>query len=140
MASSEESFLARRIDAAAAPLAVVDVVALAAVLTYGVIDHNGVDYLTTATGAWLLTLVPFLLGWAVVSPLVGAYSAGAAESAKAAIPLAVRAWVPAAAIGFALRASPLFSGGFRLIFGVVVFLAGGVALAGFRWLFFKLKG
>jgi len=140
MASSEESFLARRIDAAAAPLAVLDVVALSAVLTYGVIRHNGVDYLTTATGAWLLTLVPFLLGWAVVSPLIGAYSAGAAESAKAAIPLALRAWVPAAVLGFVLRASPLFAGGFEVIFGVVVFLAGGVALAAFRWLFFKLRG
>jgi hypothetical protein len=140
MASSEESFLARRIDAAAAPLAVVDLLALSAVLTYGVIDHNGVDYLTAATGGWLLTLVPFLLGWAVASPLVGAYSAGAAESAKAAVPLALRAWVPAAAIGFVLRASPLFSGGFQPIFGVVVFVAGGVALAGLRWLFFKLRG
>jgi len=140
MASSEESFLARRIDAAAAPLAVLDVVALSAVLTYGVIRHNGVDYLTTATGAWLLTLVPFLLGWAVVSPLIGAYSAGAAESAKAAIPLALRAWVPAAVLGFVLRASPLFAGGFEVIFGVVVLLAGGVALAAFRWLFFKLRG
>ena len=140
MASSEESFLARRIDAAAAPLAVVDLLALSAVLTSGVIDHNGVDYLTAATGGWLLTLVPFLLGWAVASPLVGAYSAGAAESAKAAVPLALRAWVPAAAIGFVLRASPLFSGGFQPIFGVVVFVAGGVALAGLRWLFFKLRG
>jgi hypothetical protein len=140
MASSEESFLARRIDATAAPLAVVDLLALSAVLTYGVINHNGVDYLTTATGGWLLTLVPFLLGWAVASPLVGAYSAGAAESAKAAVPLALRAWVPAAAIGFVLRASPLFSGGFQPIFGVVVFVAGGVALAGLRWLFFKLRG
>jgi hypothetical protein len=140
MTSSEESFLARRIDAAAAPLAVIDLLALSAVLTYGVIRHNGVDYLTTATGGWLLTLVPFLVGWAVVSPLIGAYSAGAAESAKAAIPLAVRAWVPAAAIGFALRASPLFSGGFELVFGVVVFVAGGVALVALRWLFFQLRG
>jgi hypothetical protein len=140
MTSSEESFLARRIDAAAAPLAVVDLLALSIILTYGVIQHNGVDYLSTSTGGWLLTLVPFLLGWAIASPLIGAYSAGAAESAKAAIPLAIRAWVPAAAIGFALRASPLFSGGFQLIFGVVVFLSGGVALVAFRWLFFKLRG
>ena len=140
MASSEESFLARRTDAAAAPLVAVDLVALAAVLTYGVIRHNGVDYLTTTTGGWLLTLLPFLVGWAVVSPLVGAYSAGAAESAKAAIPLALRAWVPAAVVGFGLRASPLFSGGFEPIFGVVVFVAGGVALAALRWLSFKLLG
>jgi hypothetical protein len=140
MASSEESFLARRIDAAATPLVVVDVVALSAVLTYGVVNHNGIDYLTSATGGWLLTLVPFLLGWALVSPFIGAYSAGAAESAKAAIPLALRAWVPAAAIGFVLRASPAFQGGFEVIFGVVVFVAGGVALAAFRWLFFKIGG
>ena len=104
MASSEESFLARRIDAAAAPLAAVDLLALSVILTYGVINHNGVDYLTTNTTGWLLPLVPFLLGWAVASVPVGAYSAGAAELAKAAIPLAVRAWVPAAIVGFALRA------------------------------------
>ena len=140
MASSEESFLARRTDTAAAPLAAVDVVALSAVLTYGVINHNGVDYLTTAPVAWLLTLVPFLLGWALVAVPIGAYSAGAAESAKAAIPLAIRAWVPAAIVGFALRASPAFPGGFELIFGVVVFVVGGIALVAFRWLFFAVRG
>ena len=140
MASSEESFLARRIDAAAAPLAGVDLVALSAVLTVGVINHNGVDYLTTNTVAWLLTLVPFLVGWAVASVPIGAYSAGAAESAKAALPLAVRAWVPAAIVGFALRASPAFSGGFSLVFGIVILVTGGVALVVFRWLFFTLRG
>ncbi|MFD1599874.1 DUF3054 domain-containing protein [Halobellus rarus] len=140
MSTSEGSFLARRIDAGAAPLAVVDVLALAAVLTIGVINHNGVDYLTTAPVGWLLTLVPFLVGWAVAAPLVGAYSAGAAESAKAAIPLAVRAWVPASIVGFALRASSLFPGGFQLSFGVVMFLTGAIALIVARWLFFKVVG
>ncbi|MFC6873102.1 DUF3054 domain-containing protein [Halobellus marinus] len=140
MASSEESFLARRIDAEAFPLAVVDVLALAAVLTIGVINHNGVEYLSTNPVGWLLTLVPFLVGWAVAGPLVGAYSAGAAESAKAAIPLAIRAWIPGSIIGFVLRASPLFSGGFQWTFGIVMLLTGGVSLAVFRWLFFKLRG
>lgn len=139
MATSEGSFLARRVDAAAAPLAVVDAAALSATLTVGVINHNGVGYLTTNTAAWLLTLVPFLLGWAVASVPVGAYSAGAAESAKAAIPLAVRAWVPAAVAGFALRASPLFAGGFSPVFGGVVFVTSGVALVAFRWLFFAVR-
>lgn len=140
MASSDESFLARRVDAAAAPLAVVDALALSAVLTIGVINHNGVDYLSTDPAGWLLTLVPFLLGWAIAAPIVGAYSAGAAESAKAAIPLAVRAWIPASIVGFALRASPLFSGGFHWTFGVVVFVAGAVALVALRWVFFKIRG
>lgn len=138
MASTEESFLARRIDAEAFPLAAVDVLALSAVLTIGVVNHHGVDYLSTAPVEWLLTLVPFLVGWAVAAPLVGAYSAGAAESAKAAIPLAIRAWIPGAAVGFVLRASPLFSGGFQLSFGIVMLLTGGAALVAGRWLFFTL--
>ncbi|MFB6251850.1 MAG: DUF3054 domain-containing protein [Halobellus sp.] len=140
MATTEESFLARRIDGAAAPLAVVDLLALAAVLTFGVVNHNGVAYLSTDPAGWLLTLTPFFVGWAVAGPLVGAYSAGAAESAKAAVPLAIRAWIPGAIIGFALRASPVFSGGFQPSFGVVVFLTGGLALVLARWLFFKIVG
>ncbi|WP_144900835.1 DUF3054 domain-containing protein [Halobellus captivus] len=140
MSTTEESFLARRIDASAAPLALVDVLALAAVFTVGVINHNGVEYLSTQPIGWLSTLVPFLVGWAIVAPLIGAYSAGAAESAKAAIPLAIRAWIPAAVIGFVLRASPFFSGGFQLSFGVVMLLTGGVALVAGRWLFFKIFG
>ena len=140
MASSEESFLARRIDAEAFPLAFVDFLALAAVLTVGVINHNGVGYLSSDPAGWLLTLVPFLVGWAVAGPLVGAYSAGAAESAKAAVPLAIRAWIPAAIVGFALRASPLFSGGFQWTFGAVMLVTGAVALAVGRWIFFKIRG
>ncbi|SDY10606.1 DUF3054 domain-containing protein [Halobellus clavatus] len=140
MATSEESFLARRIDGAAAPLAVVDLLALAAVLTIGVINHNSVGYLSADPAGWLLTLVPFLVGWAVAGPLIGAYSAGAAESAKAAIPLAIRAWIPGAVIGFALRASPAFSGGFQLTFGAVMLVTGGLALVVGRWLFFKIVG
>ena len=139
MASSEESFLARRIDATAAPLAVVDLLALSAVLTYGVINHNGVDYLTTATGGWLLTLVPFLLGWAVASPLVGAYSAGAAESAKAAVPLALRSWLLADAIALGIRATPFVRGGVQLTFVLVSLGVGLVGLALWRTLFFKLR-
>ena len=129
------SALSGRVDTAALPLAVVDLVAILGVLTIGMIQHSTFSP-ARAAGVY----GPFLIGWAAAAVLIGAYSAGAAESAKAAIPLAVRAWVPAAAVGFALRASPLFSGGFQLIFGVVVFVAGGVALVALRWLFFKLRG
>jgi len=135
--SGSESFLARRIDAAAAPLVAVDVLALSATLTVGVVNHHSVEYLSAEPVGWLLTLVPFLVGWLVAAPLVGAYSAGAAESAKAAIPLAIRAWVPGSVIGFALRASPLFAGGFELVFGAVVFVTCGVGLVALRWLFFR---
>jgi hypothetical protein len=140
MATSVASFLDRRIDAAAAPLAVGDVVALSAILTVGVVNHNGVDYLTAFPVAWLLTLVPFLLGWAFAGPLIGAYSAGAAESAKAAIPLAVRGWVPASVVGLGLRWTPLFEGGVTPVFALVVLVTGAVSLGAWRWLYFKLLG
>jgi hypothetical protein len=138
MATSATSFLDRRIDSAALPLAVGDLLALAAVLTIGVVNHNGVDYLSADPVGWLLTLVPFLVGWGLAGPLVGAYSAGAAESAKAAIPLAVRAWVPGAVIGLLLRWTPFFEGGVELVFAVIILLTGAVALGLWRWLFFKL--
>jgi len=139
MANADSSFLGRRIDSAALPLAVGDVVVLVLLLTVGVVQHNGVDYLSTDPVGWLLTLVPFLIGWAIVAPLVGAYSAGAAESAKAAIPLALRSWVPAALIGVGLRASPLFEGGAQLVFVLVVTLVGLVGLGVWRWLYFKIR-
>ncbi|MFB6092456.1 MAG: DUF3054 domain-containing protein [Haloquadratum sp.] len=138
MAASDESFLSRRIDGAALPLVAVDFLALAVVLTIGVVTHNGVGYLSTSPVEWLLTLVPFFVGWAIAGPIVGAYSAGAAESAKAAIPLAIRAWIPGAIVGFVLRASPLFAGGFEITFGVVVLVTCAVGLGVFRWLFFAL--
>jgi hypothetical protein len=140
MATSVASFLDRRIDSAALPLAVGDVLALSAILTVGVVNHNGVEYLSADPVGWVLTLVPFLLGWAVAGPLVGAYSAGAAESAKAAVPLAIRAWIPAAAIGLFLRWTPLFEGGAALVFVVITLVTGAFALGVWRWLFFKIRG
>ncbi|SFG33873.1 Protein of unknown function [Halopelagius inordinatus] len=140
MATSVASFIDRRIDSGALPLAVGDLVALSAILTVGVVMHNGVDYLATFTVAWLLTLVPFLIGWAIAGPLIGAYSAGAAESAKAAIPLAVRGWIPAAIIGLGLRWTPLFEGGVALVFAAITLVTGALALGVWRWLYFKIVG
>jgi len=140
MANAAVSFIGRRIDSAALPMAVGDFLVLALLLTGGVVQHNGVDYLSADPAGWLLTLVPFLLGWAVVAPLVGAYSPGAAESAKAAIPLAIRSWIPAALIGVGLRATPLFEGGAQPIFVLVVAVVGLVGLSVWRWLHFAIRG
>lgn len=140
MGTSNGSFLDRRFDADAIPLAVGDFLALALVLTVGVINHHTVDYLSADPVGWLLTLVPFLAGWALAGSLIGAYSAGAAESAKAAIPLAIRGWIPGSVIGLVLRWSPLFEGGFVWIFAAVIVATGLVALAGWRWLYFKISG
>lgn len=137
------SFLENRIDRASLPLAVGDLVALALVLTLGTVRHTGVDVVTAEPGYLAVTLLPWLLGWALVAPLVGAYSAGAAESAKAAVPLAVRSWVLADLVGVALRATPLFAGGRSLtglaILYVVTLFAGAVALAAWRYVYFAVQ-
>jgi len=132
-----ESFLSKRVDGSAAPLAVGDVIAIVAVIAIGMrYGHS------TLTGpvALLETAAPFLVGWAVASVLVGAYSAGASESAKAAVPLAVRSWVPAAVIGVLLRGllqTNLDQG--LLVFLAVMLVTGSVALGGWRWVAFKLR-
>jgi hypothetical protein len=147
MATSTGSFLGGRIDAAALPLAVGDVLVLVLLLSLGTANHNGVAYLTENPVGLALTLLPFLVGWLVAAPLVGAYSAGAAESAKAAIPLAIRSWVVADVIGVALRvALPFESNGplagrlvpLAVFFGVTL-VVGVVGLGVWRWLYFKLR-
>ena len=143
MATSTGSFLDGRIDTAALPLAVGDLVVLVALLSLGTANHNGVAYLTEQPVGLALTLLPFVVGWLVAAPLIGAYSAGAAESAKAAIPLALRSWIAADLIGIGLRVVLPFdaTGGLvplAIFFGVTL-VVGVVGLGVWRWLYFKLR-
>lgn len=129
------SQLSRRVDSAAAPLAVGDLLAILGVLTVGMLQHG-----TLIPGRAAGVYAPFLIGWGVAALLIGAYSAGAAETAKAAIPLAVRAWVVAALVGFGLRATAVFPGDLAVPFVLITLVLTGVLLGGFRWLFFKIAG
>lgn len=138
MANAAAGFVRRRVDAGAWPLAVGDVLALALVFSAGAVRHNGTAYLLANPGYWAATILPFLIGWLLAGPVLGAYSAGAAESAKAAIPLAVRAWVVGAAIALGLRATPFLHGGVQPVFVVVTLGTGALGLAAWRWLFFRL--
>lgn len=129
------STLNGRVDTAALPLAVGDLLAILGVLTYGMIQHATLTP-ERAVGVY----APFLIGWGAAALLIGAYSAGAAESAKAAIPLGVRAWVLAALAGFGLRWTPAFPGELAVAFVLITLVLTGVLLGGFRWLFFKIVG
>ena len=124
-----------RVDTAALPLAVGDLLAILGVLTIGMIQHAtfGPERAVGVYG-------PFLIGWASASVLIGSYSAGAAESAKAAVPLGVRAWVLAALVGFGLRWTPVFPGDLAIPFVLITLLLTGVLLGGLRWVFFKIVG
>ncbi|MFC7070703.1 DUF3054 domain-containing protein [Halobaculum lipolyticum] len=134
--SGTDSFLANRVDTAALPLAVGDLLVIVAFIYAGTLQHGTVPFPPAGVGdvvALLGVAAPFLLGWVVVAPLVGAYSAGAAESAKASVPLAVRSWIPAAVIGLAIRATPFVDGGVAVAFVVVMLVVGSVSLAAWRY-------
>jgi hypothetical protein len=139
MANADASLLSQRLDAGAAPLAVGDVLAIVLVLTAGTVHHNGVAFVSANPLYLAGVLAPFLVGWLVAAPLLGAYSPGAAESAKAALPLAVRSWVVADLVGVGLRATPVFSGGFALTFLAVSLVTGLVAIVAWRWVYFRLR-
>lgn len=126
--------LSDRFDTAALPLAIGDLIAILIVLTIGMIEHGTlVDPVHV-----VLVYLPFVIGWFLAAPIVGAYAPGAAETAKAAIPLAIRAWVPASVIGYLLRWSDLFPGGLDPTFIAITFVLIAVLLGVWRWLFFKL--
>ncbi|WP_396612343.1 DUF3054 domain-containing protein [Haloferax sp. S1W] len=136
--ATSTSFLEERLDAGALPLAVGDVLAIFLLVTVGVIQHNGVSYLSTDPVGWVLTAVPFIIGWALIAPILGAYSPGAAESAKSAVPLAIRSWVVAAVLGAVIRWSPLFEGGADPIFIGVMLVFGTVAISLWRTIYFRI--
>ncbi len=135
---ADDGFLVGRVDTGAWPLAAADLGALVAVFTAGAVRHNGPTFPLDLPVEWLLTLAPFLIGWALVGPAIGVYSAGAAETAKAAIPLAVRAWIPATAVAIGLRALVFEPGPITPVFVGVTLLSGAVGLGVARWLRFRV--
>jgi hypothetical protein len=135
---ADSSFLASRLDRGAVPLAIGDFVALIALLTVGALNHSSAAFLSSNPLYLLEVFAPFLIAWALVAPLVGAYSAGAVETAKSSVPLAVRSWIPAAVLGLALRAF-VFRGGAAPAFVVVMLVLGSIALGGWRALYFRLR-
>jgi|AntRauTorcE11898_2_1112593.scaffolds.fasta_scaffold16326_2 hypothetical protein len=131
-----ESFLSKRVDRSAAPLAVGDAIAILAVIAIGMTSHQSL----TGPVALLGTAAPFLLGWALMSVPIGAYSAGAAESAKASVPLAIRSWIPAAVIGVVIRGAVQSAFTANLaIFLAVMLATGSIAIGGWRFVAFKLR-
>ena len=141
MAAASE-FLDRRVDSGTLPLAVGDVLVILAFLYAGSLRHQTVGVPPTADGLIHLggVVAPFLLGWVLVAVPIGAYSAGAGESAKASVPLAIRSWIGAAVIGLGLRATPFFPGGVELTFAGVILLVGAVSLGLFRYVAGWLRG
>ena len=136
---ASEGLLDGRVDAGTWPLAVGDVAVISLVLAAGTAHHHGVAFLQENPLYLAGVLAPFLVGWAVSSVPLGAYSPGAGESAKSAVPLALRAWIVADLLGLGLRATPLCRGGVELVFAAVTLVTVAVGLVVWRYLAFAVR-
>lgn len=122
--------LGDRVDRAAWPMAVGDIVVLAVVFAAGTVRHNGLAVLWTDPVYSLATVGPFLLGWVVAAPLLGAYRTRTLTAAKWAVAPVVPAWFAADALALGLRATPWLHGGVTPVFALVTVVtgAGGLVL------------
>ncbi|WP_440990229.1 DUF3054 domain-containing protein [Haloarchaeobius baliensis] len=104
----------------------VDVVVLCALIVAGELRHQ-VDPIEQPL-AVVETAVPFLLGWAVVATLVGAYGDRALSDRLWSVRTAVGGWLGAVGIGAILRGSPYFAGAIPWTFLAVMAGLGTLAL------------
>lgn len=139
MANAVADFFDRRLDGRTAPLAVGDVLVIVALFGAGTVHHNGLAFVLSNPGYLLGPVAPFVVGWIVAAPLLGAYAPGAAESSKAAVPLALRSWLVADVVAMGIRATSHVPGGVQLTFVAVSLGVGFVGLAVWRVLFFRLR-
>lgn len=110
-------------------VALVDLAVIGGFVTIGVVNH-GTNPLVEPLAA-LETVLPFVLGWAIIAPLSGVYGAARSEPGPASRRTAV-GWIAAANVGLLLRTSPLFDGGATWPFGLVITATGLVCLVAWR--------
>ena len=109
-----------------------DILVLASVFAAGTVHHSSIELLFSDPGYVFLTVIPFLLGWLIAGPLLGAYGPRAVASAHESVIVAVQAWVFGAVVASMIRATPLFSGGASVTFFLVTLGSGAAGLAIWR--------
>jgi len=134
----EQSFLDRRLDASTWPIAAGDLVVLLAFLFAGTLQHSPLSEIQADPTVYLFAAGPFVLGWLVCAPLVGAYSPGGGSAPNSSIPLAVRSWIPATVVGLGARVLALPGRGAEPIFAVIMLVGGAVVLSVWRFLYFQV--
>lgn len=134
----EQSFLEQRLDASTWPIAVGDLVALLAFLFVGTLEHSTVEQIQAEPTLYLVVAGPFVLGWLICAPLIGAYSPGGGSAPNSSIPLAIRSWIPAVLIALVIRVVALPARGAEPVFAAIMLVGGAVVLAIWRFLYFQI--
>lgn len=135
----EQSFLGQRLDASTWPIAVGDLVVLLAFVFAGTLQHYAVAELRAEPLIYVFAAGPFVLGWLVCAPLIGAYSPGGGSAPNSSIPLAIRSWIPAAVVGLVVRVVAVPDRGFDPVFAAIMLVGGAVVLAVWRFLYFQVR-
>ncbi len=136
---ADPSFLEQRLDASTWPIAVGDLFALLAFLLAGTLQHWTLEQLQADPTIYLLAAGPFLIGWLLCAPLIGAYSPGGGSAPNSSIPLAIRSWIPAALVGLGIRVVAIPDRGADIVFVAIMLVGGVVVLSLWRFLYFKLR-
>lgn len=105
-----------------------DLLVILAFVLVGELQHGGLTAQRYA-GA----LLPFLLGWFVAAPFLGAYSSDTLESTRSALLLALSTWLGADLIGQLLRGTTTFPGDANPQFFVVALVFGSLFLVAARF-------
>lgn len=134
----EQSFLEQRLDASTWPIAVGDLVVLLAFLFAGTLQHHSLEAIQADPTIYLFAAGPFVLGWLVCAPLIGAYSPGGGSAPNSSIPLAIRSWIPAAVVGLIVRVVAVPNRGADPIFAAVIIVGGAVVLVVWRFVYFQI--
>ncbi|MWG33530.1 DUF3054 domain-containing protein [Halomarina oriensis] len=101
-----------------------DLLLIGAFLFAGTLQHDTAA--SEQVSAFAGVAAPFYVGWLLLFPLAGVYAARTRQSPRTAVTRVVGAWVGAALVGLALRATAFFPGGFAVAFMLVAI---GVGLA-----------
>ena len=136
---SDQSFLEQRLDASTWPIAVGDVAVLLLFLLSGALRHYSLETIRADPLIYASAAGPFVLGWLVCAPLVGAYSPGGGSAPNSSIPLAIRSWIPAAVVGLVVRVVVVPNRGFDPIFAAIMLVGGALVLAVWRYLYFLAR-
>lgn len=129
---STATYLRSRVDPGprSVGLAAGDAAAILAFATLGA-AHHGEAPVSDPVHVGLVA-TPFLLGWIVAALVGGLYTADATSSPRRALSWTVPAWIAAALLGQALRATALFPGDTAPTFVLVTVLVGGGLVVGWR--------
>ena len=134
----EQSFLEQRLDASTWPIAVGDIAVLLAFLLAGTLQHWPLEAVQADPLIYLFAAGPFVLGWLICAPLIGAYSPGGGSAPNSSIPLAIRSWIPAVVVGMLVRVVAIPDRGFDPVFALVMLVGGTLVLSVWRFLYFQL--